>query len=77
MVDMTSKAVSVHKDLQLSQIQSSEDDVKIIVDAILGFTDPFQDDVNELYCLSSGAPAKPDVSEDLKGQKLARLHQKI
>ena len=59
--------VSVHKDLRTSQIERSKQDVKRVIAAISGFTNPFCSDVNtnELYCLSSGVPAKPDVANDL------------
>ena len=42
-------------------------DVKRVIGAISSFTNPFGTDVNpsELYCLSSGVPAKPDVADDL------------
>ena len=65
--EMSNDEVSVHKDLRTSQIQNSEQDVKWMIAAISGFTNPFCSDVNpnELYCLSSGVPAKPDVADDL------------
>ena len=65
--EMSNDEVSVHKDLRTSQIQCSEQDVKRVIAAISGFTNPFCSDVNpnELYCLSSGVPAKPDVADDL------------
>ena len=65
--EMSNDEVSVHKDLRTSQIQNSEQDVKRVIVAISGFTNPFCSDVNpnELYCLSSGVPAKPDVADDL------------
>ena len=65
--EMNNDEVSVHKDLRTSQIESSEQDVKRVIGAISSFTNPFGTDVNpsELYCLSSGVPAKPDVADDL------------
>ena len=65
--EMSNDEVSVHKDLRTSQIQSSEQDVKRVIAAISGFTNPFCSDVNpnELYCLSSGVPAKPHVADVL------------
>ena len=65
--EMSNDEVSVHKDLRTSQIQNSEQDFKRVIAAISGFTNPFCSDVNpnELYCLSSGVPAKPDVADDL------------
>ena len=46
-----------------------------MIAAISGFTNPFCSDVNpnELYCLSSGVPAKPDVADDfLKAPEIGR-----
>ena len=44
-----------------------EHDVKRVLGAISGFINPFGSSVedNELYCLSSGIPAKPDIAKDL------------
>ena len=57
----------VYKDLRTSQIESSKQDIKRVIAAISGFTNPFCSDVktSELYCLSSGVPAKLDVANDL------------
>ena len=65
--EMSNDEVSVHKDLRTSQIQNSEQYVKRMIAAISGFTNPFCFNVNpnELYCLSSGVPAKSDVADDL------------
>ena len=65
--EMSSDEVSSHKDLRPAQKQKSEDDVKRVIDAISGFTNPFSSDVdgNSLYCLSSGIPAKPEIEKDL------------
>ena len=48
-------------------MQSSKHDVKQVLEAIFGFTNTFSSSVedNELYCLSSGVPAKPDIAKDL------------
>ena len=81
--EMTYDEISVHKDLRVSQIQNTERDVKRVIEAISGFTNLFSFDFNkdELYCLSSGVPAKPDVANDLlhaadTGKKsYGRLHQ--
>ena len=64
---MSSDEISSHKDLRPAQMQSSEHDVKRVLEAISGFTNPFSSSVedNELYCLSSGVPAKPDIAKDL------------
>ena len=65
--EMSNDEVSVHKDLRTSQIQSNDQDVKRVMASISSFTYPFCSDVNhnELNCLSSGVPAKPDVTNDL------------
>ena len=65
--EMSKDDVSVHKDLRTSQIQNSEKDVKRVIGAIAGFTDPFSSEINsnKLYCLSSGFPSKLDVIDDL------------
>ena len=65
--DMSYDEISAHKDLRFSQIRNNERDVKRVNEAISGFANPFCSDVNadELYCLSSGVPAKPDVANDL------------
>ena len=65
--EMSNDEMSVHKDLRTSQIQSSQQDVKQVIAAISAFINPFCSDVipNELYCLSSDVPAKPDVADDL------------
>ena len=65
--EMSSDEISSHKDLRPAQMQSSEHDVKRVLEATSGFTNPFSSSVedNELYCLSSGVPAKPDIAKDL------------
>ena len=54
--EMSTDELSIHKDMRASQIQNTERDVKLVIQAISGFTNPFGSDVNtdELYCLSSG-----------------------
>lgn len=64
---MSSDEISSHKDMRPAQMQNSEHDVKRVIEAIVGFTNPFSSsvDANNLYCLSSGVPAKPDIANDL------------
>ena len=52
-----------------AQMQSSEHDVKRVLETISGFTNHFSSSVeyNELYYLSSSIPAKPDIAKDLLG----------
>ena len=56
-----------HLSIKTSQIQSTKRDVKRLTDAISGFTSPFGSEINpdELFCLSSGVPAMPNVANDL------------
>ena len=66
MADMTASEASAHKELRVSQMQNSENNVKKITEAVLGFTNPFQvENKEELYCLSSGIPATQEVSNCL------------
>ena len=66
MTDMTASEGSAHKELRVSQMQNSENNVKKITEAVLGFTNPFQvENKEELYCLSSGIPATQEVSNSL------------
>ena len=66
MADMTASEASAHKELRVSQMQNSENNVKKITEAVLGFTNPFQvENKEELYCLSSGIPATQEVSNSL------------
>ena len=43
---MSFDETSIHKDLRVSQIQSTERDVKRLTDAISGFTNPFSSEIN-------------------------------
>ena len=64
--DMSSNKSSAHKELRPSQMKTSESNVKKVVDAICGFTNPFEvENRDELYCLSSGIPANSTVSDNL------------
>ena len=42
----------------------SEHDVRKVTDAVYGYTNPFSVECcnDDMYCLSSGVPAKPDVA---------------
>ena len=66
MANMTASEASAHKEVRVSQMKSSEDNVRKITEAILGFTNPFAvENKEELYCLSSGIPATQEVSNSL------------
>ena len=66
MVDMDNTGSSSHKDIKKSEIQHSEADVRMVVDAISNFVNPFEvENKDVLCCISSGAPAPADVEEDL------------
>ena len=66
MVDMDNTDSSSHKDIRKSEIQHSEADVRMVVDAISNFLNPFEvENKDVLYCISPGAPALADVEEDL------------
>ena len=66
MAAMTSSETSAHKELRVSQMKSSEANVKEITEAVLSFTNPFAlQNQQELYCLSSGVPATQEVSRSL------------
>jgi len=66
MADMDSQDYSSHKDLRPSSIHQSEETVSKVLEAIAGFTNPFEmENKDNLYCLSSGAPAPSDIEQDL------------
>ena len=67
LTDMISEESSLHKEFRPSQIVESDTNVKKVIDAIRSFTNPFNTErcAEELYCLSSGLPAKLDVAADL------------
>ena len=66
MADMTSSETSAHKELRVSQMKSSEANVKKITEAVLSFTNLFVlQNQQELYCLSSGVSATQEVSRSL------------
>eukprot|EP00745_Piridium_sociabile_P026705 TRINITY_DN42673_c0_g1_i18.p1 TRINITY_DN42673_c0_g1~~TRINITY_DN42673_c0_g1_i18.p1 ORF type:complete len:760 (+),score=189.88 TRINITY_DN42673_c0_g1_i18:236-2515(+) len=65
-VDMDSQENTAHKDLRPSQVTQSDADTVKVMQAVNNFVNPFQiENKNELYCLSSGAPAPKDVENDL------------
>ena len=61
-----SRSCSQHKDLQPTRIARDETDVKSII-SILQYTwlNPFNPDLQDLVCLSTGKVATPDVEHDL------------
>ena len=63
---MASDEISVHKDLQLAQIKTSEAYTREVKEATLNFTNPFSiDNMDELFCLSSSKPTPKEVRDDL------------
>ena len=66
MADMDSQDCSSHKDFRPSSIQQGEDTVSKVLEAIAGFMNPFEmENKDNLYCVSSGAPAPSDIEQDL------------
>ena len=67
-VDMLPGIDEVHKSSRPAEIKRSETDVNNLVGAFRQFLDPFQIDASDhesLFCISSGKPATPQISEDL------------
>ena len=63
---MTASEASAHKELRVLQMKNSEDNVRKITEAILGFTNPIAvENKEKLYCLSSGIPATQEVSNSV------------
>ena len=57
-----------HKDMRPSEIRRSERNVKSTIGAIESFLNPFEvDNRDELYCISSGAPASTEIEIDVLG----------
>ena len=57
-----------HKDMRPSEIRRSERSVKSTTGAIESFLNPFEvDNWDELYCISSGAPASTEIEIDVLG----------
>lgn len=64
--EMTDTESTSHKDVRLSEVKKSEEDVHRVTEAISNFINPFEIEEKEvLFCLSSGAPAPKEVEEDL------------
>lgn len=63
--ELTNDENAFHKETSQSHMKKNERDVKRTKKAISSFTNPFdtEQDSNELYCLSSGVPAKEEFSE--------------
>ena len=65
-----SPSSSQHNDLQPSRIARDEADVKSIVSILQDtWLNPFNPDLQDLVCLSTGKVATPDVERDLLGAK--------
>ena len=66
MADMDHRDSSYHKDIRKSELQHNEADIRMVVNAISNFVNPFEvENKDFLYYISSGAPALADVEEDL------------
>ena len=67
-----------HKDLRPAQILKSERMVQRTITAIDGFLNPFDvPDETKLYCISSGAPAPPEITSDvLRAEELGEKAKK-
>jgi len=66
MADMDSQDCFSDKDLRPWSIQQSEETVSKVLEAIAGFMNPFEmENKDNLYCLSSRAPAPSDIEQDL------------
>ena len=68
MANMSHSDTSInHKEMRPHNIKNSERDVQKVREAFSNFTNPFTiEDKEELFCLSSGVPASPDVTRDLQ-----------
>ncbi|KAL9977295.1 hypothetical protein ACROYT_G014685 [Oculina patagonica] len=65
-----SRSSSQHNDLQPSRIARDEADVKSILSILQDtWLNPFNPDLQDLVCLSTGKVATPDVERDLLGAK--------
>ena len=73
LLDMDNTDSSSHKDFRKSEIQYSEADVRMVVDAISNFVNSFEvENKDLLYCISSEAPAPADVEKDLLSADISR-----
>ena len=64
MLDL-SKSSCHHNDLQKSRIARDEADVQSLLTTMEGWVKPFQGDMQDLICLSTGKMASEDVAGDL------------
>ena len=60
-----SKSSCHHNDLQKSRIARDEADVQSLLTTMEGWVNPFQGNVQDLICLSTGKMASEDVAGDL------------
>ena len=60
-------------------MQSSKHDVKQVLEAVSGFINAFSSSIedNELFFLSRGVPAKPDIAKNLLEAQLRTLAGKL
>ena len=72
MADMDTSENS-HKDVRPSEIADSEEATTKVIQAISNFINPFAvEDKDNLYCLSSGAPATKDIEDLLTVAKVGK-----
>ena len=78
MADMVwgTEAGAHHRDLRPSEIKRSEKEVHETIDAFHGFSDPFADSLQSLYCISSGAPMSEKIENDVLCAELWGHEQK-
>ena len=79
MADMVwgTEAGAHNRDLRPSEIKRSEKEVYETIDAFHGFSDPFSDGLQSLYCISSGAPMPEKIENDvLCAEALGEEHRR-
>merc|ERR1711954_513010 len=78
MADMVwgTEAGAHHRDRRPSEIKRSEKEVHETIDAFHGFSDPFADSLQSLYCISSGAPMSEKIENDVLCAELWGHEQK-
>jgi len=64
--DLILTEATEHKEMRPSQINSSDANVRKVIETFQSFLNPFTvENDDELYCLSYGVPAPQDVEKDL------------
>ena len=72
----TTEQAAQHRDLMPSQIKRSEDQVSKATDAINGFMNPFAEENETLYCISSGTTVPSEVEDDIMNVELIGVKAK-